>query len=180
MRPTKGTSPVNGFDNGSMSVSKKIERSVAWGETEMFGDAPWDEDQELDRQEDYSIGFVMGANTEQGFWQCFNFKTNDVDRFHKDKIRPCSPEVAQQLDENEELSLVREYKFLKDAPAFVEGSVPTKPGSQVLLQGKEYTLVSTTGDWAIIQNKAGKQLSVVLEHLERGKVTQTTTYNHPK
>ena len=166
------------LDNGSITVSKQVKREVSFGEVEMFGDMPWQEDFELDSQEDFSIGFIMGPNSEAGFWMAFNFKTSDVQRYHRKNIRPASSEVAEKLDGNDELTIVREFKFLKEDGAYLNSSVPTKPGSEVFYDEKPYTVVSSVGPAVVIQNDEGSRSVVDISKLQRGKVTQTVSFNH--
>ena len=165
------------IDNGAKTVSRKVERAISWGEAAMFGDAPIREDLEFDREEDYSIGFIMGPGPEQGEWTVFNFKIAEEETLAKHKLRPCDEETARQLDGNPEMSIVRELKFVEDDEAFLAGFLPTKPGSQVLFQGKPYRIVRTEGEHVVIENEHGDQLSTNINNLVRGRVSSNISQN---
>ena len=177
--------PITGYkpgqwimiDNGMKTVGKKIERSIGWAETQIFGDAPITSDFELDRQEDYSIGFILGEGREQGHWEVFNFKTGDEETHHKRDVRPVDSAVARDLDTNDEMTLVREFKFLEDDHTFLEGQVPTKPGSQVIYKGTPYRVVSSEAFEVLLENNSGDQIKTNINNLSRGKVTSTASYN---
>ncbi len=178
--PTGGYKPGQWvmLDNGTKTVSRKVERAISWGEAAMFGDAPTRFDLELDREEDYSVGFVMGPGPEVSEWTCFNFKTAAEEAFHKSKVRPCDETTAEMLDNNDEMSLIREFKFLEDEEELLAGSVPTRPGSQVMLNGRPYRIVKTEGTQALIENTEGDQIQTSMINLERGNVGSNIGYKN--
>ena len=85
--------------------------------------------------------------------------------------------VARDLDTNDEMSLVREFKFLEDDHTFLEGQVPTKPGSQVIYKGTPYRVVSSEAFEVLLENASGDQIKTNINNLSRGKVTSTASYN---
>ena len=184
-RSKKDETPEGGYkpgqwvmiDNGLKTVTKKVERAISWGEAAIFGDAPTKWDLELDREEDYSLGFIMGPGPEVHEWTVFNLKTSEEEAVDKFKIRPCDQQTAEQLDNNDETSLIREYKFLAYEEELLAGTVPTKPGSQVLFKGKLYRIVKTEGNAVLIENSAGDQIQTFMINLERGMVDSNIGYN---
>ena len=165
------------IDNGPKTVSRQVERAISWGEIEMFGDAPSRVDLELDREEDYSLGFVMGPGPEQGEWTVFNFESSLEETLKKHAIRPVDEATSQSLDNNPQISIVRDIKFVKDEQAFLEGRIPTREGSQVIFQNKVFRIVKTNGNQALIENDDGDQITTNINNLIRGRVSSNLSKN---
>ena len=135
-------------------------------------------DLELDVVHDISTGFYIGPGAEPGMVSVFNFLTNrDEDVYSKD-VRIVEGADAKKLDTDEFASEVKKLRF-QPPPGKTSGSnVVLDPGTEVVLEGRRYWVVSAIGRDVIVENKNGHQSMCDISDLSPGRTSTTTSYSY--
>jgi hypothetical protein len=158
--------------NQAPHVIQVSEAKSLWGDS--YIDLPDDVDYE--EQPHHVVGFIMGPSTLTE-WVCFNFEEGRERIYDQEKIRAAPPELAAKLDKEEQFSLVREVKFLKDHDPTLQSYVPTQPGDGVEYKGEGYVIIDTFDDEYLIENLfTGARKHVNVTQLTGGKRTSTSAW----
>lgn len=174
------------IDNGDKTVKvKAVRAALAWGATQMFGDAPERADYDLMREEDYSTGFVVDptASDKPGYMQVFNFATENEELRHFSTFRLLPTEIAAKLDANPALSLIREARFRRDSfevEVLLAGKTSTDPGTEVvdLRDGFRKTIVRASGEQMLLEDGSGQIVVATLADVAPGRTDSNISYNY--
>ena len=148
-------------------------------DTDFFGDTWYEIPDEAEfAKPNHSIGFVLGSENGDYLWSVFNYKTGKEETIHEDNLRPADERISQMMDDNPELSMIREIRFLKDHDPTLRSYLPTDPGAPVMYKGDEYTIVKCRGKEYIIQDPAGKLVAVNASELVAGITLTSSSWNN--
>ena len=130
-----------------------------------------------------SVGFFVGEANTPGFLKCFNFMLMREEDYLTDTVAACGSGKITELNKNKVMSSIRDlavYNPIPPAQLFNVYGVPTDPGTEVVFEEERYWIVQCEGDVALIEDIHGQQKEVTLDHLEKGRVTNTNAWNYRK
>ena len=167
-------------DSGQRSRAINQKKGVVQLEkhTSLWGDSYYEVPGEMDFEETtHSIGFIMGSENNNYLWTVFLFSTGRETVLHEDKLRPAPRQLAERLDDNPELSLIREIRFMKDHDPTLKSYLPTDIGAHVYFKGERNSVVQCKGKEYVIENEQGLRRAVNAAELKAGTTLNSSAWN---
>ena len=129
---------------------------------------------------DRQVGFFIDVSTTVGDITVWDFELGTPYDISSAKVQAVPKEQALGFDRNEAMSTIREIYFAKETGNTLNSDIPTDPGSEVLYDGRLFTIVDCEGLVAKIQDQSGNMKHVDIADLKRGRVTNNRSWHYRK